>query len=99
MPRCSSGAFVRKMRRFRFAAPGEQESQVWARTMVLGPVRYAGPFLLVLSIPLFYYAVGPLAPLLTVALLLLLLIAAECLAPGSRVLNSPGASRAFRLVP
>jgi alkane 1-monooxygenase len=67
--------------------------------MVLGPVRYAGPFLLVLSIPLFYYAVGPLAPLLTVALLLLLLIAAECLAPGSRVLNSPGASRAFRLVP
>jgi alkane 1-monooxygenase len=67
--------------------------------MVLGPVRYAGPFLLVLSIPLFYYAVGPLAPLLTVALLLLLLIAAEWLTPGKRVLHSPGASPAFRLIP
>jgi alkane 1-monooxygenase len=67
--------------------------------MALGPFRFVGPFLLVLSIPLFYDAIGPVAPLLTIALLLLLLIAAEWLAPGKRVLRSPGASRAFRLIP
>jgi len=67
--------------------------------MVLGPFRYAGPFLFVLSIPLFYYGIGPVAPLLTIALLLLLLIGAERLAPGARVENSRGAELAFRLVP
>ena len=67
--------------------------------MVLGPFRYAGPFLFVLSIPLFYYGIGPVAPLLTIVLLLLLLIGAERLAPGARVENSRGAELAFRLVP
>lgn len=67
--------------------------------MVQGPFRYAGPFFFVLSIPLFYYAVGPVAPLLTVALLLSLLIGVEWLAPGARVENSRGAELAFQLVP
>jgi alkane 1-monooxygenase len=66
--------------------------------MTLRPLRYSGPFLFVLSIPLFYYAIGPVAPLLTIALLLLFLIGAEWLAPGARVDNSRGASPAFRLL-
>jgi alkane 1-monooxygenase len=67
--------------------------------MSLSPLRYCGPFLFVLSIPLFFYAIGPVAPLLTIALMLLFLVGAEWLAPGARVVNSRGASPAFRLIP
>jgi alkane 1-monooxygenase len=67
--------------------------------VVQGPFRYAGPFFFVLSIPLFYYVLGPTAPLLTVAALLLLLVGVEWLSPGARVENSRGQELAFRLVP
>jgi len=67
--------------------------------MTLGPLRYSGPFLFVLSIPLFYDVLGPAAPLLTIVLLLALLIGAEWLMPGARVENARGASSAFRLLP
>jgi len=67
--------------------------------MAQGPFCYSGPFLFVLSIPLFFYAFGPAAPFLTIALLLALLIGAEWLMPGARVENARGASEAFRLLP
>lgn len=50
-------------------------------------IRYAGPFGLLASVPLFYSAGGPAATLLTIALLLLCLIGAELVSKrsGSRV--------------
>jgi alkane 1-monooxygenase len=40
-------------------------------------LRYCGPFLFLFSIPVFYYTLGPIAPLFTVALLLAALTGAE----------------------
>src|SRR5579871_2526415 len=40
-------------------------------------LRYAGPFVFLASIPLFYYAIAPAAPIATVGLLLAALIGAE----------------------
>lgn len=67
--------------------------------MGLGPLRYAGPFLFALSIPAFASALGPSGPLLTIALLLLLLIGAEGFAPDRETDPAPGRVAAFRLLP
>lgn len=67
--------------------------------MALGPIRYGGPFLFALSIPVFSLALGPFGPLLTVALLLLILIGAEWLAPGNETDTVVGSAVAFRLLP
>jgi alkane 1-monooxygenase len=65
----------------------------------MGPVRFAAPFAFALSIPAFYYAIGPAAPFLTVALLLAALIGAEGI---SRRGDGPPVApdtRLFRLLP
>ncbi len=64
----------------------------------MAALRFAGPFLFALSIPGFYYGIGPAAPFLTVALLLAALIGAEGL---SRRGDAPPApdGRLFRLLP
>lgn len=63
----------------------------------MGALRFAGPFAFALSIPAFYYGLGPAAPFLTVALLLLALIGAEVIARrGDAPLPQ---SRAFRWLP
>ncbi len=54
---------------------------------------YAGPFLLLASIPAFYYGLGLAGPLLTIALLLLALIGAEFVSPRGDVIrgaSNPG---------
>ncbi len=59
---------------------------------------YAGPFLLLASIPAFYYGLGPAGPLLTIALLLLALIGAEFISPRGDVIrgaSNPGHYRAL----
>lgn len=48
---------------------------------------YVGPFLLLASIPAFYYGLGSAGPLLTVALLLAALIGAELVSPRGHVLR------------
>ena len=50
-------------------------------------ILYAGPFLLLASIPAFFYGLGAWAPLLTVALLLAALVGAEFIAPRGHVLK------------
>src|SRR6266446_4133380 len=67
--------------------------------MVQGPLRYGGPFLFALSIPILDGAVGPLGPFLTVAILLLLLVSAEWLLPGKGTGAVRGDPAAFRLLP
>lgn len=49
---------------------------------------YGGPFLLLASIPAFYYALGPAGPLLTIGLLLAALIGAEFISPRGDVIPS-----------
>nr|UXE45496.1 alkane 1-monooxygenase 2 [uncultured bacterium] len=66
--------------------------------MGLGALRYAGPFLFALSIPAFFYLAGPVAPVLTVVLLLAVLIGAEGVSPRGAVPAAADA-RAFRLLP
>ena len=51
-------------------------------------VLYGGPFLLLASIPAFFYGLGPAGPLATVGLLLLALIGAEFIAPRGPVLGT-----------
>lgn len=63
----------------------------------MGALRFAGPFVFALSIPVFYYGLGPYAPVLTVVLLLAALIGAEAISDRG---NGPTPqSRAFRLLP
>ncbi|HXC56477.1 MAG TPA: alkane 1-monooxygenase [Rhizomicrobium sp.] len=57
-------------------------------------LRFAGPFAFALSIPAFYYLVGPRAPILTVLLLLLALIGAEFVSSRG---NGPAAAPNARL--
>ena len=66
--------------------------------MALGPFRYAAPFLFALSIPAFT-ALGPFGPLLTVALLLVLLIGAEWFVPGKKTDVAGSGAVGFRLLP
>jgi alkane 1-monooxygenase len=66
--------------------------------MGLGALRYTAPFLFALSIPAFFYFAGPVAPLLTVLLLLAALIGAEGVSPRGTVPVVEDA-RTFRLLP
>jgi alkane 1-monooxygenase len=59
-------------------------------------ILYAGPFLLLASIPAFALAFGAAGPLLTVALLLFFLIGAEFVSPRGHVLKSGATARNFR---
>jgi alkane 1-monooxygenase len=59
-------------------------------------ILYAGPFLLLASIPAFALALGAAGPLLTVALLLLFLVGAEFVSPRGDVLKSGSVARNFR---
>jgi alkane 1-monooxygenase len=59
-------------------------------------ILYAGPFLLLASIPAFFLGCGAAGPLLTIALLLLFLIGAEFVSPRGHVLKSGAAARNFR---
>lgn len=59
-------------------------------------VLYGGPFLLLASIPAFFYGLGPAGPLATVALLLLALIGAEFVSPRGDVLKAGDGTRNFR---
>ena len=59
-------------------------------------ILYAGPFLLLASIPAFALAFGAAGPLLTIALLLLFLIGAEFVSPRGHVLKSGSLARNFR---
>ena len=65
----------------------------------VGPFRYGGPFLFALSIPILDGVVGPLGPIITVAILLLLLVGAEWLLPGKETGAVRGEPAAFRLLP
>jgi alkane 1-monooxygenase len=62
-------------------------------------IRYAGPFLLLLSVPLFFYGLGPAGPLASVGLLLAALLGAEKLSPRGAVAKCETASRVFRFLP
>jgi alkane 1-monooxygenase len=59
---------------------------------------YGGPFLLLVSIPAFYYGLGPAGPLATIGLLLAALIGAEFISPRGDVIrgaSDPGRYRAL----
>jgi len=59
---------------------------------------YAGPFLLLASIPAFYYGLGPAGPLLTIALLLLALIGAEFVSPRGDVIRGASNPGHYRIL-
>jgi alkane 1-monooxygenase len=61
-------------------------------------LRFSGPFLFLSLVPVFYYAIGPAAPLLSIALLLLALIGAELLAVRADPDAIPADPRRFRLL-
>lgn len=65
----------------------------------MGALRYIGPFLFALSIPLFYLTVGPAGPFLTIVLLLVTLIGAEAVSPRGSVPFAAPATRLFRWLP
>jgi alkane 1-monooxygenase len=60
-------------------------------------LRYCGPFLFLLSIPLFYYGGGAAAPLISVGLLLAAPIGAEAIAPRGDG-PAPATDRGFRIL-
>jgi alkane 1-monooxygenase len=62
-------------------------------------IRYAGPFLLLASIPVFFYAVGPAGPFATIIALLCALVGADYLSPRGHVLKGNTAHLWFRLLP
>lgn len=64
-----------------------------------GAIRFAGPFAFAGSIPLFYYLVGPAAPFLTVALLLVALIGSEWISARGDGPSTATDARLFRLLP
>jgi alkane 1-monooxygenase len=59
-------------------------------------LRYSGPFVFLLSIPLFFYGVGPEGPFATIVLLLLALIGFEIFSPRGDVVSDEGSPRGFR---
>jgi alkane 1-monooxygenase len=65
----------------------------------MNALRYVGPFLFALSIPVFFYALGPVAPFLTVAFLIVALIGAEAVSPRGAVPFAAPETRAFRWLP
>ena len=64
----------------------------------MGALRYAGPFLFALSVPVFY-AMSPMGPFLTVALLLVALIGAEAISPRGAVPFAAPETHVFRWLP
>ncbi len=62
-------------------------------------LRYAGPFLLLASIPALYYTAGPVASLATIGLLLAALLGAELLSGRGQVLSTGGGPFGHRLLP
>src|SRR6201986_731960 len=59
---------------------------------------YAGPFLLLASIPAFYYGLGSAGPLLTIALLLLALIGAEFISARGDVIRGASNPGHYRIL-
>jgi alkane 1-monooxygenase len=59
---------------------------------------YGGPFLLLASIPAFFYALGPAGPLLTVGLLLAALIGAEFISPRGDVIRGASNPGRYRIL-
>jgi alkane 1-monooxygenase len=59
---------------------------------------YGGPFLLLASIPAFYYALGPAGPLLTIGLLLAALIGAEFISPRGDVIRGASNPGRYRIL-
>ncbi len=55
-------------------------------------VLYGGPFLLLASLPAFFYGLGAAGPLVTIALLIAALVGAEFIAPRGDVLKTGGAA-------
>jgi alkane 1-monooxygenase len=69
------------------------------RDSAMSVVRYGGPFLIALSIPVFWYLVAPAASILSVVMLLLLLIGAEAVSRRGAVPTAPPEPRIFRFLP
>jgi alkane 1-monooxygenase len=67
--------------------------------MTLGPIRYCGPFVFALSIPAFYYGIGPFCPLLTIAALLLFLVGSEWISVRGAPAAPDDDKFEFRLLP
>ena len=59
---------------------------------------YGGPFLLLASIPVFYYALGAAGPLLTIGLLLAVLIGAEFVSPRGGVIRGASNPGRYRIL-
>lgn len=59
---------------------------------------YGGPFLLLASIPLFYYGLGPAGPLATIVLLLAALIGAEFVSPRGDVIRGASNPGRYRIL-
>lgn len=59
---------------------------------------YSSPFLLLASVPTFYYALGPAGPLLTIGLLLTALIGAEFVSPRGDVIEPASKSGGYRVL-
>jgi alkane 1-monooxygenase len=62
-------------------------------------IRFGGPFLLLASVPLFFYALGPWGPLLSIGLLLAVLVGAEFVAPRGSAVSVPVTTQAYRVLP
>ena len=61
-------------------------------------LRYAGPYLFLASVPALYYGLGPAAPFLTIAALLVVLLGAELTAPRGDVASASTSPRGFRVL-
>jgi alkane 1-monooxygenase len=61
-------------------------------------ILFGGPFLLLASIPAFFYLLGPAGPLATVGLLLAILIGAEFVAPRGGAVREIPPARAYRVM-
>lgn len=60
---------------------------------------YTGPFLILATVPLLYYAVGPVASLATIGILLAVLLGAEWVSGRGEVLKTTGGPYGHRLLP
>src|ERR1700733_11687011 len=98
MPRCSPGASARRTRPWRGAGPTlarRRQKDKYRQLSGYSMVLYGGPFLLLASIPAFFYGLGVAGPLVTIALLIAALVGAEFVAPRGDVLKSGMAKRNF----
>jgi len=67
--------------------------------MVLGPIRYCGPFFFAAAIPALFYGVGPFCPILSIVALLLVLLGAEFVSVRSDLTASSETLAALWLLP